>query len=321
MALITLNRAQLSATIHRVVFDLFPDVEASEAKSSWPSTVPADFAPIAGAHSNQTQLFVDSTESRQHTASLLLLSHSCLSSTRQPGSLEDSFPELKYRVLRALNLERAEDSASLTLACEVDRALRQNNVPLFGRLLTGGHVIAGSGKFLQPPTLWQKMLLAQSLPRVREMAWNQLKRAYLTLPLPGVVTPRDRSESGELSSKLDSMTLGGEESSKDAQWLERTLLIDTSLVPVHEKSASAQPTPDEWDDDANSTSTTGTDAIARCHRLSMVFDRNGLAAAAATAAAPSNGDHGAPQVAPPLQPWAGRITFNSTTGRSSIKIR
>ncbi|PWN25547.1 hypothetical protein BDZ90DRAFT_233991 [Jaminaea rosea] len=217
LAVVTLNKGQISAAIHRAVFDLYPSISvASSSSPAWPS-VAADFASLRDSQTrhaarNDTHLFVDSKETREHTASLLLLSHTCFDSKSSRGSLEDDFMQLQARVVDALSLDVERDGGltdHLLLASEVDRLIRQGNVVQLRRLLIGQHrtlpTSVAPGRRLAAPTVYQAMLLSQALPRCRAMAWAQLRKVYMSVPLPKASQEEDART---LAARMGGLALG-----------------------------------------------------------------------------------------------------------------
>ncbi|PWN22438.1 hypothetical protein BCV69DRAFT_297729 [Microstroma glucosiphilum] len=226
----TLNSGQLSSTINRLVLDLFPNIPCkSSTTSTWPGNVFADFTSTPegskeDAFVAQLRHFAEDTPAtRAHHASLLLLSHTCLGSGGKSGmggfgsagGLQDNFFTLKHKVLAALGLSLEDTpNADIVFAEQADRALRTGDVLLFRKLLSHRRA-----------SVWQKLLLEQAVPKMRAQAWTQLKKAYMSVPLP-------------LS--LSSQQQDGEPQGE--QWLEEVLLIDTHLVPVSNATASSSKT-------------------------------------------------------------------------------
>lgn len=225
----TLNSGQLSSTINRLVLDLFPSIPCKPSTTStWPGNVFADFtSTVEGGKEDtfaaQLRLFAEDTPAtRAHHASLLLLSHTCLGSGGKTGlggfgsagGLQDNFFTLKHKALAALGLSLEDGpQADIAFAEQADRALRTGDVLLFRRLLSQGRA-----------SVWQKLLLEQAVPKMRAQAWTQLRKAYMSVPLPLSLSSPSQQEQGEAQ---------GEE------WLEEVLLIDTRLLPLSSATASS----------------------------------------------------------------------------------
>lgn len=325
LAVVTLNKGQISAAIHRAVFDLYPSIPFASSDSSlaW-SSVAADFASLRDSHTrhaarNDTHLFVDSKETREHIASLLLLSHTCFDSKSSRGSLEDDFMQLQARVVDALSLDVERDGGlpdHLLLASEVDRLIRQGNVVQLRRLLIGQHrtppTSAAPGRRLAAPTVYQAMLLSQALPRCRAMAWAQLRRVYMSVPLP---IASQNEDAQTLAARMGGLALGegGRES-----WLEKVLLIDCELLPPPPCKATQHArdaTPDEWDESGADVGEAQWLRDMRARRLAAVFRQVGFTEGVTTDASAAPG-----LIEESLLPWQGRIS-SLQSGQRSLKVR
>lgn len=292
LAIVTLNTAQVSATIHRLVFDLYTQVPLPmDSRVSASPTLLTDFAKLPGSQITHLDLFADTQKAREHLASLLLLSHTCLAG----GSvaLGDNFPELEARIADSLGHERGQawQSTHIQLASAVDLAVRQMDIPAIRRLMLGKYRHS-SGRILAKPTLWQRTILSQLLPRLRSAAWAQLRKVYLTLPLSDL-----------------------EGCNKGVAWLHRTLLIDSELEDLSEvrtDRCNRGAIPNSWDEDS------GGDARGSSSnsRLATVFRLQGL-----PPAAPGKEQDRSVDIDSELLPWIGRITTNTTTKHQTIKIR
>ncbi|CAO1635846.1 unnamed protein product [Parajaminaea phylloscopi] len=295
LAITTLNRAQVSATMHRIVFDLYPAVPLTPSRA--PASVTSDFATLPDARASQLDLFVDSRETREHTASLLLLSHTCLSDTARSSAIEDNFPRLKWKVLDSVGSGQHPEliSPHIRFAEAVHVALDRCDVLAFRRLLLGQFRHKGSGELLPKPTVWQRMLLSQAVPRLRRSSWAHLKKVYLTVPLPSHTRADD--------------------------WLARMLVLDGKVAPdaTTPRSHTTKPvdTPDDWQDgDAPSSA-------FLLQRLAAFFAAQALPEAPQSpGAAGSNAGTQAPApLHSCLAKWAGRIATNTSSGICTIKIK
>lgn len=306
LAVVSLNKGQLGASIHRAVFDVYTSVPVAEGPSTtaWPSTVASDFASLPGGEHNELNLFVDSQESREHTASLLLLSRTCLSDERQRGSLEDDFMQLRARVIDAVKRPASAITPPardhILLASEVDRLARQGDILQLRRLLLGQHCC--KGRRLAAPTVFQRMLISQALPRWRAIAWAQLRKAYMSVPLPRAGSGQEAGlveKMGGLAMNGHGAVVGGED-----DWLEKVLLVDGELLPPASRS-----TQDHWGDGDGEAQ---RHRDLRAARLAAVFRQVGLTSGEAASSS---------IVEQSLTSWQGRISCSATSGQRSLKVR
>jgi hypothetical protein len=228
------------------------------------------------------------------------------------GGLQDNFYTLKHKVLAALGLSLKDaPQADIVFAEQADRALRTGDVLLFRRLLSQ-----------ERASVWQRLLLEQAVPKMRAQAWNQLKKAYMSVPLPLSLSSEEQGEAQ------------GEE------WLEEVLLIDTHLVPVSNPTPSSSKTQssatssksqskskakilDSWDEedlsqlDLSSASTSSQEE--KKHRIAR------LAGAFTQHALPSSQQQQQPNgvsLAQALLPWKERVILTKEGQRPcAIKLR
>lgn len=303
LSLFTLNTAQLSSTLHRLVLDLYRAIptESGMQSSTWPSSITRDFASLQSSSPSckvfaQLKLFEDSPEARSHAASLLLLSHTCLADAASTArAFQDDFHSLRYKVMEAAGLDPTDKH--ITLAHKVEVARRDLNPYLLRRVM-------------KPPTVstYQHFVIFQIIPKFRLAGFGRLRKSYVNVPLP--VNGCD-----------------------DEQWLEKLLLIDDGLPSYSMQHMMAQAKASAAAVAAAGGLTNAFDSLSlrdddeRAERLAGVFTLCSLPYGApdpkATQAAPVNilNEDLDDQLPAALQPWKTRFVFDSTKTHLTIKIR
>ncbi|SPO41618.1 uncharacterized protein PSFLO_07100 [Pseudozyma flocculosa] len=282
LALLCLNIPQLASSLPRLVLDLYPAIplETDTIPSPEGRNVMEDvehigvdsrFAVGQAASSSPADLLV----LRAHMASLLLLRSLCLSShasrlgqyasapaAAQGASLSSSlkeYPALRQTVhaslddqAKSIGLSALPDgaTAALDVAEQVYRIVRDANVFQLHRLLSSHGAL----------TIWQRILVLQVVPTLREVAWRTVRRAYLHVPVSSHVailanattTSAPQTPSGVAAAR------------RDGDWITRVLVLGADALPEPpaQDGTVGQPTrpaprprtqghdvPDEWDAD------------------------------------------------------------------------
>ncbi|KAN0063466.1 hypothetical protein ACQY0O_003913 [Thecaphora frezii] len=302
LALLCLNVPQLASSLPRLVLDLYAAVPISDCLAA--PTALDDIARIGIPHDASDRdpipplasgtpsalSAVRVLERRAHLASLLLLRTLCLSThasrlgqyatpaanaTAPPSvalaSTLKEYPALSATVRSSLQSQAASidvlglsasAEAALEVADQVYRGLRDSNVFIVHRLLSE------RGRL----TVWQRILVLQVVPTLREAAWRTIRRAYLHVPVAdgvaaqidaGKVAQRQRQKSVAGASASVAGGAGGDGAAGD--WIVRVLLLGEDVLPPPPPGADATTTgvkvrptsatgskaivPDAWDDD------------------------------------------------------------------------
>lgn len=238
LALVTLNKAQLSSTLQRLVLDLYPRIACTAAAATatatatttttaWPSSLSRDFSSVQVSCqvSSMLGLFEDSPECRSHSASLLLLSHTCLS---DPASIakafQDDFMTLRMKVMEAL--QTLPGNAHIKLATRVEQARKDVNVHVLRRILAAakgqdnGNGTTTTTTAKASATPYQRVLIYQLVPQVRTTAAARVRKVYPTYKSLSLLPTAASSE----SSSSSTTTIDGN------PWLQQVLLAEATLV-------------------------------------------------------------------------------------------
>lgn len=246
IALLCADGPQLTATLPRLVAELYPHVE------------PHDCPGKSGVRELATRLgleMYDAAERRMRMCSVYLLYVLCLSgravrlgqyANDAAGGTQHGLRE--YRLLRTKLLAQCADLEPHVRFCDrVYTALRAADPLQLAAILRGN---GNDAEYTMDG--WQRLLVLHAVPGVRAAAWQVATKAYTYLP----ISPTLASLISQDSMPPTTPRTGYE------SYLASILLLQTDILPP--ASPPSSDTPDDWDTD---TQPSPAEEDARVHRF------------------------------------------------------
>lgn len=249
LAVLCEDAMQLVASLSRLVLELYPQVPTQIEERVGKEDVGLLCAQLGLKHTAE-----EGEEARLRMATLYLLQSLCLSgralrlgqyATSSDGSaVETLHRDLReYRSLRSTTVSIYGDKdwkRHVGFCDAVYCALRNIDPFRFTTLLEGkgGYEVDS----------WQRLILLQAVPMLRNAAWGVARRTYIYLPIPSSVVVLIKEDK-----KVDE----GEERKPEQEWLGQLLLLSTDFlsptkaeldqIKEEESVKVREETPDDWD--------------------------------------------------------------------------